>query len=178
MGSKRPSIYSLIHFYKRVWTIISSTIMSYISTFSLFAIVICVVSNVSGQQGSHLPPPGALPPHMSPPLHMSPPAPAMDPMMLMLLMSGSGSDSSSLPLMLMMMGGNMDPMMLVLMMSMNTCTEPIKDCIEPNNDHKLICGIVADMPTGKTAQQTAAVHTGVRAIKPCCKCSFKKKGLF
>merc|ERR1712126_725132 len=58
--------------------------------------------------------------------------------MLMLLMSGSGSDSSSLPLMGM-MGGNMDPMMLVLMMSMNTCTEPIKDCIEPNNDHKLIC---------------------------------------
>merc|ERR1719312_2121771 len=99
----------------------------------------------------------------------------MDPMMLMLLMSSSGSDSSSLPLMLMMMGGNMDPMMLVLMMSMNTCIEPI-------NDHKLICGIVADMPTGttaqQTAQQTAAGLTGVNAIKPCCKCTYKKKGLF
>merc|ERR1712126_408373 len=174
MGSKQPSNNTLIHFYKRVWTIISSNKMSYISTFSLFAIVICVVSSVSGQHPH--PPPGALPPHMSPP------APAMDPMMLMLLMSSSGSDSSSLPLMLMMMGGNMDPMMLVLMMSMNTCTEPIKDCIEPNNDHKLICGIVADMPTGTTAQQTAkntaAGLTGVNAIKPCCKCTYKKKGLF
>merc|ERR1712126_684263 len=159
----------------RVWTIIPSAKMSYISTISLFAVVICVVSSVSGQH-PHLPPPGALPPHMSPP------APAMDPMMLMLLMSSSGSDSSSLPLVLMMMGGNMDPMMLVLMMSMNTCTEPIKDCIEPNNDHKLICGIVADMPTGTTAQQTAkntaAGFTGVSAIKPCCKCTYKKKGLF
>merc|ERR1719282_327824 len=44
-------------------------------TFSLFAVVICVVSSVTGQ---------GVPPPMSPP--MTPPPPPMDPMMMMLLM--------------------------------------------------------------------------------------------
>merc|ERR1712112_590119 len=166
MGSKRPSNNSLIHFYKRVWTITVSTIMSYISTFSLFAVVICVVSSVAAQ---------GVPPPMPPP--MTPPAPTMDPMMMMLLLSGgSDGDMSNMMLMMMMMGGNMDPMMMMLMMSMNTCKEPTEDCTEINNDDRLLCGVVADI-SDVNIKAAADALSGSNVIKPCCKCS-KKKGLF
>merc|ERR1712114_157243 len=85
--------YSLIHFYKRAWTITVSTIMSYISTSSLFAVVICVVSSVAAQ---------GVPPPIPPP--MTPPSPPMDPMMMMLLLSG-GSDGDMSNMMLTMMTG-------------------------------------------------------------------------
>merc|ERR1712114_74198 len=154
--------YSLIHFYKRAWTITVSTIMSYISTFSLFAVVICVVSSVAAQG---VPPP------------MPPPAPPMDPMMMMLLLSGgSDGDMSNMMLMMMMMGGNMDPMMMMLMMSMNTCKEPTEDCTEINNDDRLLCGVVADI-SDVNIKAAADNLSGSNVIKPCCKCS-KKKGLF
>ena len=140
--------------------------MSYISTFSLFAVVICVVSSVTGQ---------GVPPPMPPP--MTPPAPPMDPMMMMLLLSGgSDGDMSNMMLMMMMMGGNMDPMMMMLMMSMNTCKEPTEDCTEINNDDRLLCGVVADI-SDVNIKAAADNLSGSNVIKPCCKCS-KKKGLF
>ena len=73
--------------------------MSYISTFSLFAVVICVVSSVTGQ---------GVPPPMPPP--MTPPPPPMDPMMMMLLLSGgSDGDMSNMMLMMMMMEATWTP---------------------------------------------------------------------
>merc|ERR1712048_470860 len=125
--------------------------MSYISTFSLFAVVICVVSSATGQ---------GVPPPIPPPM-MTPPSPPMDPMMMMLLLSG-GSD------------GDMSIMML--MMTMNTCKEPIEDCTEINNDDRLLCGVVADI-SDVNIKAAADALTGSSVIKPCCKCS-KKKGLF
>merc|ERR1739845_25542 len=116
MGSKRPSLNCLIHFYKRSIFLVTSTtpsrekMVSRITSVISLAFLACVFVSQAQAQGA--PPPQGAPQYYPPPPYGAPPQ-KMDPMMMMMMVmmmgqGGQGGNDMMMPMMIMMMMNNKD----------------------------------------------------------------------